>query len=99
MGLFKFLGELVLMDESSKKVGTVPTILSAAAINEILHKEKNDYRNQVNKFWKVIQNTDLSQSKKDLIFKCCNRLVRASSDREREKIIDQIDYILNSKYY
>ena len=58
MGLFSFLGTMALMDESSKKFGTVPTILGAMVVDDLLQEEQNDYWNKVNDFWQDIQNND-----------------------------------------
>jgi len=95
MGLFSFLGTMTLMDESSKKFGTVPTILGAMVVDDLLQEEQNDYWNQVNNFWQDVQNNDsISQDKKDKIFKLCNQLVETSKEKERKRIISQIDLLL-----
>jgi hypothetical protein len=95
MGLFSFLGTMALMDKSSKKFGTVPTILGAMVVDDLLQEEQNDYWNQVNNFWQDVQNNDsISQDKKDKIFKLCNQLVETSKEKERKRIISQIDLLL-----
>lgn len=95
MGLFSFLGGMALLDESSKKFGTVPTFLGAMAIDEILQEEQQNFWNSVNDFWQYVQdNESISQDIKDKVFNLCNQLVSTSKEKERKQIIKQIDLLL-----
>jgi Fe2+ transport system protein B len=95
MGLFSFLGCMALLDESSKKFGTVPTFLGAMAIDEILKEEQQNYWESVNDFWQEVQSNDsISDEKKEIIYKLCNQLVETSNEKTRKKLIKQIDLLL-----
>lgn len=95
MGLFSFLGAMAIMDESSKKFGTIPTIIGAMAVDEILQEEQNNYWNQVNDFWQTVQNDNsIPQENKDRIFQLCNQLVSTTKERDRKRISNQIDSLL-----
>jgi len=87
-----FFEGMAIADAVNDKFGPVAgNSIAAMALSE---DEKQKYYENINEFWHKVQSSDITENKKDEIYKLCNELISVDNGSKKNTILSKINNIL-----